>query len=220
MFPRSPVALREWAVTCDALARGEQIFVLRGDLRARPDEEAADGAAEDGEGPANGPCTGPTPADRASALLHEEFWLWPEWEAQRAADLTGPYRDRKHALDELRRRDGRVRLAFYATVEYVERIGSRERLLALDGEHVLNAAAVEERLAAAGEGGLGLLALRVRRIPEAAVVVEEEARAGPGPWIRLPEPVSTGEAEPVVADRRFLAEKARILRLSESLRAV
>jgi hypothetical protein len=64
------------------------------------------------------------------------------------------------------------------------------------------------------------MALRVRRIPEAAVVREEEVRRGPGPWLRLPEPVSTGQAEPVVADRRFLSEKARILRLSESLRAV
>ncbi|HKK08740.1 MAG TPA: DUF1802 family protein [Gemmatimonadota bacterium] len=217
MFARSPVALREWAVTCDALARGEQIFILRDDLPARPPP------SPDREGdPADGPEApeAPTPADRADALLHEEFWLWPDWEAQRAVALTGPYRDRMRALDELRHRDGRVRLAYYATVEYVERIASLHRLMALDGEHVLEAGAVEERLATSGRPGPCLLALRVHGLPGATLVDRDAARPGPGPWIRLPEPVPTGDAEPVVADERFLSEKGRILRLAGSLKAV
>ena len=190
------MALRESAVVCDALARGEQVFVLRADL---PFHEI------EGEGADLGP------ADRADALLHEEFWLWPEWEDQRAADLTDPYRDRKRSLDELRHRDGRVRLAYYATVEYVERIADPARLLALDGEHALNARAVEEL------SDPTLLVLRVRRRPEAALVARDEARAGAGPWIRLPDPVPTEEAEAVVADERFLSEKARILRQAGSV---
>jgi len=225
VFPRSPVALREWAVVCDALARGEQIFVLRDDLPLRDvEDEAPDrgpAAATDGDGgpageerAAGGGPVGATPADRADALLHEEFWLWPEWEDQRAARLTDPYRDRKRSLDELRHRDGRVRLAYYATIEYVERITDPGRLLALDGEHALNARAVEQLTDPT------LLVLRVWRRPEAALVARDEARPGAGPWVRLPDPVPTEEAEAVVADERFLSEKARILRRAGSVRAV
>ncbi len=211
MFPRSPVALREWAVTCDALARGEQIFTLRDDLPGG-DRRRAPGAGRD-------PDRGPTPADRASALLHEQFWLWPEWNARHAAGLTDPYRDRRRALDELRHRDGQVRLAYYATVEFIDHIDALDRLLALDGEHALNAAEVEARLDRSA--GVSLLVLRVHRVPgPAARVGPEEAAAGPGPWIRLREPRSTEGAEPVLDGARFLAEKARLLTRAGSLQSV
>lgn len=193
MTPSSEVGLREWAVHCDALARGEQIYLLR---------SMADtgGAQED---------------DR---LPHDEFWLYPVWEGQRPADLTGPYRDRMRALEELRHGDGRVRIKYFATVEYLERIESVDRLLSLDGDHTLTARAVEDRVTR--EEGVLFLLLRAYQRQEAAVL-EQAAVERPAPgWARLGEPVATRGLEPVVPDEAFLAEKTRVLRRTGSIRAV
>lgn len=196
----SQIALAEWAVTCDALARGEQLLLLReGDLGT---------------------------TDRAPPLPHERFWLYPTWEDQCLSDVTDPYRDRVRRLLELHRDDGRVRLKYHATVEYAERVESLARLLALDGEHTLNAAAVEARFRRR-PAGAWLVLLRIRERGATAVLdpaagsedPEVDGRP-PGPWLHLPAPVPEEGLEPVIPDRRFLREKARLLGTSGAVRAV
>lgn len=211
-------ALSVWAVTCDALARGEQVFLL-----------APGGATE------------------MSELEHTEFWLLPDWEGQRAQALTEPYQDRLRALDDLRHQDDRARLKFFATVEYLERVTSPHDLRGLDGEHTLRSGAVRGLFGGAaspaggeGEGGVSLLVLRVHARPEAAVVERGDlerdggradggggsSAAGglPGPlarrWRRLPGPVSVADMDPVVRDERFLSLKAHLLQRTGAIRAV
>lgn len=199
------VALKEWAVTCDALARGEQIMMLR--------EERLEG---EGPGPA--------------ALSGESFWLYPAPGGQDPAEVADPYRDRIRALDALDRADGRLRLQYAASAEHVERIADRDRLMALDGQHTLNRSAVERRLARAGRDGLLFAVLRVYA-RETALVVEEtaEMRSRSG-WIRigpggeeaaaLDRATLEREMEPVVGAERFLERKAELLQLSGSMQAM
>lgn len=191
------MALKEWAVTCDALARGEQILLLRpgGTLSPR-------GAADDPE------------------LPHSRFWLYPTWRDQRIADVTDPYRDRVRRLLELHRDDGKLRLRYYATVEYRERVASLERLLRLDVEHTLNSRAVQDRFAASAGPGMWLLLLRVHERPGTAVLEERARYRRADPWVELERPVGTGETRPVLSDERFLAEMARLLELAGSIRAM
>lgn len=190
--PRAVSALAAWAVHCDALARGEQIFLLR------------PGAGEDD----------PPVGTRA--------WLVPRWTPQRPRDLTDPYRDRLEKLDALRHRDGRVRLQYVVSLEYRDVIDHPAPLLRLDGEHTLNAGAVEERFEAAGS--LALLLLRVRRSPGALVLGSDEVgpRASEGTvprWVTVDrEPVSN--ARPVLSDAEFLERKARVLQRTGSVRAL
>lgn len=198
-----PLALAEWAVTCDALARGEQILLLRGD-RLDP----------------SGWGTGTLP--------HEIFWLYPVESGQSAARVADPYRDRMRALDALDRGDGRVRLQYAATAEHVERIDDRDRLMALDGHHTLNRSAVERRFESSRPDGLLFMILRVYR-REAAVVTDQtpEMRAADG-WIPVegPEDVALDRRaleagmEPVLTDDRFLERKAELLQVSGSMRAL
>lgn len=197
------VALKEWAVTCDALARGEQIVLLRGErLETR------------GGGP--------------GSLPREHFWLYPTREDQEPGAVADPYRDRIRALDALGREDGRVRLQYAASAEHVGRIADRDRLMALDSHHTLNRTAVERRLRGAGPGGLLFMVLRVYRREDAVVVEEDdELRAARG-WIRLgdagPARLDRSRLEetmtPVIPDDRFLTRKAEILQLSGSVRAM
>lgn len=200
------MALAEWEVTCDALARGEQILLLRDD-RLEEGEEAEAGPA---------------------SLPHEAFWLYPTSSGQDPSEVADPYRDRIRALEELDRADGRIRLQFAATVEHVERIADRDRLLALDGNHTLGRGAVERRLRAAGAGGLLFLVLRTYR-RESAVVVEEspETRDAAG-WVRVDAGDRAAidrtrveeEMSPVLPDERFMERRAELLQLSGSMKAL
>lgn len=199
-----PLALAEWAVTCDALARGEQILLLRSD-RLEPTESGG-----------------------GASLPRDVFWLYPVASGQAASRVTDPYRDRLRALDRLERGDGRVRLQYAASAEHVERIDDRDRLMALDGHHTLNRSAVERRLESSRPHGLLFMILRVYR-RETAVVVDEspEMRAAEG-WIPLdgPEELALepgeleGEMEPVLAGSRFLERKAELLQLTGTMRAL
>lgn len=213
--PSTDVGLSVWAVTCDALARGEQIFLL------------VPGAGGD-----------------VSALRHEAFWLLPDWEGTNPRALTEPYQDRLRALESLRHRDDRLRLKYFATAEYAEALASPGHLRALDGDHTLNAGAVDRlfRRYADGRGsgeatttGVSLLVLRVRARPEAEVLERgagtEETPAGEAPdhdvpppldrrWVELPGGVSTSGLDPVVGSERFLSRKARLLQRTGAMRAV
>ena len=198
----SGVALREWAVTCDALARGEQILLLRPDL-----------LESEGTGP--------------ESLPREAFWLYPAVGDQSASDVADPYRDRIRALDELARDDGRVRLQVAATAEHVERIADRDRLMALDGHHTLHRSAVDRRLDAAGADGLLFMILRVYR-RESAVLVEEtaEMRDADG-WVEVRDEEAAIDRKrveetmsPALSDGRFLERKAELIQLTGHMRAM
>lgn len=198
-----PLALAEWAVTCDALARGEQILLLRGD-RLDP---AGSGTV---------------------TLPHEIFWLYPVESGQSASRVADPYRDRMRALDALDRGDDRVRLQYAAAAEHVERIDDRDRLMALDGHHTLNRSAVERRFESSRPDGLLFMILRVYR-REAAVVIGQtpDMRAADG-WIPVDGPEDAtldrraleADMDPVLTDDRFLERKAELLQLSGSMRAL
>lgn len=114
MEDRDEGALRVWAPTADALARGEQIFEL-----------LPDGPGE------------------VAALPRSAFWILPTWEGHEPQMLTEPYRDRLRALEELRHEDGRLRLKYRASVEYADRLPGPEALRSVDGDHTLNFRAVE-----------------------------------------------------------------------------
>lgn len=192
MKDANDAALSVWAVTCDALARGEQTFHLL-----------------------------PDAGGDLSRLPHREFWLRPDWEGPDPRSLTEPYQDRKRALDDVRHDDGRVRLKYYATVEYLEPLEGPGALRALDGDHVLRSGGVRELFRRARRR-VSLLVLRVHERPEPEVLDAAEITGSPtgGPWLRLPEPLSTRGLEPVMSEDRFVAEKARLLQRTGAIRAV
>jgi len=189
MEVRNERALRVWAPTADALARGEQVFVLLPD--------------------------GPT---EVAGLPRSEFWILPSWEGHEPQSLTEPYRDRLRALEDLRHDDGKLRLQYYASAEYVDRLAGPEALRSVDGDHTLNFRAVRRMFGRSD--GVTLLVLRIRERAEAAVLSADRDRRGPTDWSSLPEAVPVGRVEPVLDDPTFLAAKARLLQRTGTMRAV
>lgn len=190
MREQNDAALRVWAPTADALARGEQIF-----------------------------CLLPGGGDDLRALEHEEFWLLPGW-AGDPVRLTEPYQDRLRALQDLRHADDRVRLGYYATAEYLEGLDGPGDLRALDGDHTLSAAGVRAFFDEAPDGRVSLLVLRVHERSEPVVVPADALEAGRGRWRSLPEALPVAGPEPVLEADRFLSRKARLLQRTGMLRAV
>lgn len=189
MDDRVAAALRVWAPTADALARGEQIFEL-----------LADGPAAVAELPSS------------------SFWILPAWEGPGETSLIEPYRDRLRAMEDLRHDDGRVRLKYFASAEYADRPSDADSLRAVDGDHTLNFGAV--RRIFERSGAVTLLVLRVYERSEAAVLSADRIREGATDWATLPEAVPLGELTPVLDDETFLAEKARLLQRTGTMRAV
>ena len=189
MEDRNDRALLVWAPTADALARGEQIFEL-----------IPDGPGE------------------VAGLPRPGFWILPTWEGHEAQALTEPYRDRLRALEDLRHDDGRVRLKYYASAEYADRLPGPDALRAMDGDHSLNFRAVK-RMFERSES-VTLLVLRVHEREETAVVGAEGLRTGPTDWSILPEAVPLGRLSPVLDDEAFLSRKARLLQRTGTMRAV
>ena len=190
MRDRIDAALEVWAPTADALARGEQIF------------ELLPGAGND-----------------LRELRHEEFWIVPAWEGDERR-LTEPYQDRLRALLDLRHDDGRTRLGYCATAEYLQSLQGPEDLRALDGDHTLSSSGVRALFDEAPDGRVSLMVLRVRERAEAVVLPAGAVEEAGGRWCTLSEPLPLGEAGPVVPRDRFLSRKARLLQRTGMLRAV
>ena len=171
------VALKEWAVVCEALAAGRQAVVLR-----------KGGIAE---------------AGGAFRVEHDRFWLYPTYVHQQQAGVVEEARPLLERAERTRPAEGVVRLTHFAevrAVRYVEDLGEVLRLAPL---HVWSRETVEARFRYRTPG-LFVLAVRAYRAAEAHELAETAAYAGCKSWVDLGGELDvTGEA--VLGDAAFTA---------------
>jgi hypothetical protein len=170
-------ALKEWAVTCAALAAGDQVLVLR----------------KGGIG------------EKRFALPAEGFFLFPAYAHQRP-ELVVPH-VREALADTLARRDEPPRLTLwaYARVHAAHAITEQEALGALDGLHALTPDYAAERLRWRRTQPLAALVLRVYRPSNPPVLTVGPEHGGCVSWIALPAAVTAGPMTPVLDDDDFAA---------------
>lgn len=179
------IALKEWAVVVDALARGEQLLLLR------------KGGILDAGG--------------EFAMEASEFLLWPTYLHQDTDWLAVPFHDRLAPCLADRPADpDTYRLGLYATTAAILDVPSRGHLDQLAGEHLWSEDYLDMRWQYRPELPLYLLLLRVARLPEATLVHETSAQRGCRSWVDLTESVAVGAAVPVVADDEFARRCAAI----------
>jgi hypothetical protein len=175
-------ALKEWAVTCEALARGRQVLILR----------------KGGIG------------EKRFELPHARFFLYPTYAHQRPelvkarhrADFAGPLGRREEPE--------RVTLSPYAVLHDAHPIRDPEALEALSDLHILTDDYAAERLRWRRTQPLWAAVLRVHRPavpPEVAVLPEH---AGCVSWVALPEDVVPGELAPALDDDAFATAAAAV----------
>ena len=186
---RERVALKEWAVLCDALAAGDVVAMVRkGGIR----EQRA-----------------------GFSVRHERFLLYPTFFHEKEAELQPRFRDRL-AASHARHVPGVVRVELVATVVGVWPVQELERLREIEGEHGLAWPAVESRFHYKGRPGVQVVAVRVARLAAPASVPETRRYQGCVSWVALDEGVDVAGAAPVLDDA---THARRVAALADALGA-
>lgn len=179
------MALKEWAVTVQALGEGTQLFVLRkGGIR----EET-----------------------RHFELQSDTFFLYPSFEHQRAELLKPEYRsDVAGSLNCYTEDRKTVTISYAAKCVMDLEVLDEEALRALDPFHIGTTEWATERLKWKRTLPLHVLMLRVYRLQAPLVLDVKEEYLGCKSWIQLP--ISAPFAVDAVCDEDVFEQKIEAIR--------
>jgi hypothetical protein len=177
-------ALKEWAVLCDAMARGDIIAMVR------------KGGIREQRG--------------GFAVRHDRFVLYPTFFHERDGELAPRFRDTLAISHAAQPPSGVVRLSLVADVAAVWHVRDLEVLRAIESDHGLAWEAVESRFHYRGVPGVQVVAVRVSRLGSVTELPEVRRYAGCVSWVELDEDVDVSGARPVVDGALFDARLARM----------
>jgi hypothetical protein len=171
------VALKEWAVACETLGRGDQILLLRkGGIREEQREFRVEQTA---------------------------FFLFPTYEHQREELLKPHAREELLTIAAQHDRLDQVELRYWATVAETFQVTESEQVAAIAPFHLWSDAYALERLRWRPRKPLQVLALRAHRLRTAASLPVLAEYGGCKSWLTLAEPLIVAGAQPVLSDRAF-----------------
>ncbi|HSB68721.1 MAG TPA: DUF1802 family protein [Candidatus Methylomirabilis sp.] len=183
LSPRTTAALKEWAIVCRALADGRQTLLVRkGGI-----EEIKPGFQ----------------------VTHRDFWLFPTYVHQKAADLVPSVHAEFAEVQAAQPAAGRLQIQLYATVEDVVQVMKLDPLRALEGQHILSWECLESRFNYR-RPGVHVMTLRVYRRPEMVPLENTPEYDGCVSWVDLDQPLGTEGCLPVLPDADFSARLAAI----------
>ncbi len=177
------IGLKEWAVTVDAIARGDQTILLR-----------KGGIREDG---------------MHFKIEHEQFFLYPGHFHEGAA-LLKPEKQDLLAGSELEDFESVVDLMVFAEIEEVLEVSTEDEVKALNQYHIWSDEFAEKRFNWKPLHPLNLIIVRAHLLqqPQALMVMPEYS--GCKSWVEFIEDYPVGVTTPAIPDRRFKAEVAAI----------
>ena len=181
-------ALKEWAVLCDALAKGEIVAMVRkGGIR----EQRA-----------------------GFSVRHDRFLLYPTFFHEKRAELQPRFAHRLDASAPARPPDGIIRIAHVAEVVAVWHVTELERLRAIEPMHGLAWAAVVSRFEYRNRPEVRVVAVRVSALPEVHEIPETRRYQGCVSWVALDVPIDVAGARPVIAEPEL---EARLAAMTDAL---
>ena len=168
-------ALKEWAVTVEALSRGEQVLIVR----------------KGGIG------------EKRFELPHPRFFLFPTYAHQRSELVKPAYR--RLLAEPLGRREDPASLPLpaYAEVAAAHPVTDQAELDAIDHLHVLTPDYAAERLRWRRTQPLWAVVLRVWRLADPPLLQVREEHLGCVSWVDLPDVPPPGAMEPALDDDAF-----------------
>ena len=171
------VALKEWAVLVNAMARGDLIAMIRkGGIREH----------------------------RAGFdVRHDRFLLYPTFFHEKLNELAPRFHSTLEAAHATRPPNGMIELRHLATVAAVWQVTELERLRAIGGEHGLTWGAVESRFNYRGDPRVHVVAVRIAALPSMITLPEVRRYTGCVSWVKLDEDVNVAGAQPILDDAAF-----------------
>ena len=174
------MALKEWAVTCQALARGEQVLLLR-----------KGGIHEDG---------------KDFRVIHREFLLYPTYEHQKADLLRTEHQPALSALLEQPRESDKITFSHFAKAEEVLEVADQEKVDDLEPHYIWTTAYAQSRLHWKPMLPLSVMLLRTYRMEGPVTVPWLPEYGGCTSWVEVLSDVPLGNLEPVLSDAEFRAK--------------
>ena len=171
------VALKEWAVTEQALAEGRQILLLR-----------KGGIHEEG---------------KDFRVIHPEFLLYLTYEHQREELLQPEYQPGLRALLAEPHDEDQINFSYWAKVEEVIEVSEQEKVDHLSPHHIWTNAYAQSRLHWKPMLPLSVLLLRVYRMEQPVTVPFLPEYRGCTSWVDIITDVPMGNLEPVLSDEEF-----------------
>ncbi len=185
------IALKEWSVAVQALARGRQVLIIR-----------KGGIREEG---------------RHFRVTHPTFLFYPTFEHQQL-ELLKPGLDKGSALpDGPRDPMTPVQLTHYAEVHKAFPVSELEELRALSPHHIWSDDYAEKRLRWKPRHPLTAMVLRVYELETPRTLQVMPEYIGCRSWVALAAPVALGALSAVLSDEAFAHEAAAIDRALASI---
>ena len=181
------IALKEWASVVQALARGEQLVLIR-------------------KGGLIEPTSGFT-------LLSEAFVFYPTFEHQTSQFLRQPYI--QYLQEALARKpaDGQVRFDICGLAVLAVHTADPEMIQRLEPFHIYNEAFLEQRLKWQPDQPLAVTVIRTFRLPSPHCLPIASRYTGCKSWVELEQAVCFQGAKPVLNDPAFDEQLQRIRRV-------
>lgn len=178
------IAFKEWAIVVDALARGEQIIILR------------KGGIAEGQG-------GFQPE-------HPQFLLFPTlFHQQREAVLPDAQRRYDQIAPTLPPPD-RLRLEYHGEIVRWERLETLAAAERLRGQHIWRDEIIADRFDWGKQKNIFALAVRVYRLPAPVELPMLPAYGGCKSWIELEPDIPISQAHPVLSNQAFETQLQRL----------
>lgn len=171
------IALKEWAVTVEALAQGQQILLVR-----------KGGIHEEG---------------KDFKVIHPEFLLYPTYEHQREDLLKDEHQEQLRRLLAENHDQDEIRFSHWAKVEELIEISQQEPVDALAPHHIWTKEYAQSRLHWKPMIPLAIMLMRVYRMEQPVTVPFLPEYRGCTSWVDIIANVDLGKLEPVVSDAAF-----------------
>ena len=177
------VALKEWSATVDALARGDQVFILR-----------KGGIRED---------------NRQFKIQYDQFFLYPtvfhesnEWLKSGKSELI--------SLNSMEEYEDKITLSVFAEIEEVIEVRKDTELKALEPFHIWSQDFVYKRLNWKPRYALNLILLRCHLLQQPQALTVMPDYGGCKSWVELVEDYPVGVTTPVIQNSRFTSMVAEV----------
>ena len=181
----SNVALKEWAVTIDALAAGLQILLLRkGGIHK---------------------------SDKDFQLIHPEVVVFPTFEHQRQDLIKAEYRSMMEQYEKsLNDHDSNIHIGFFAKVIDKFEIRELREMDMIKGHHLYTEEYALSRFKWRPKMPLSVAIVRIYKLNRTQTIVRIPEYGGCKSWVPLAESVDIDGSLPVLPDLTFNEKKEAI----------
>ena len=171
------IALKEWAITVDAMARGDQVLLLR-----------KGGIHENG---------------KDFRVNHREFLFYPTYLHQKENLIQPAYQPALRRMLEQPQDPDKVSFGYWAKAEEVLEISDQKKVDDLEPHYIWTTAYAQSKLHWKPMLPLSVLLLRVYHLEQPVTVPYLPEYGGCTSWVEVLSDVNLGKMAPVLDDAEF-----------------